>query len=63
MAHWKPEDERNEDVAVLQRLTDDIVFSCDWEEWCEVQDVASLLARPGVDMLPHPLLQGSPPWE
>jgi hypothetical protein len=72
MAHWEPEDERNEDVAVLQR---DVVFSCDCEEWCEVQDVApaphhpgeqrvaSSLARPRVDMLPQPLLQGSPPWE
>ncbi len=46
MAHGKPEDERNGDVAVIQRLTD-VVVSRDWEEWFELQDVLSCLPATG----------------
>jgi hypothetical protein len=46
----------NGDVAVILRLTHDVVFSRDWEEWFEVPEVASLLTGHRVDTVPQPLL-------
>jgi hypothetical protein len=46
----------NGDVAVILRLTDDVVFSRHWDEWFEVAEVAPLLAGHRVDTVPQPLL-------
>jgi hypothetical protein len=47
----------NGDVAVLLRLIGEVIFSRDWDEWFEVQEVAPLLARHRADTVPQPLLQ------
>jgi hypothetical protein len=46
----------NGEEVTLQRLDGDIEFSIDWEDWTDVQEVASLVASHAVRRLNQPLL-------
>ena len=42
--------------VVIQRLTDEVVFRSEWEEWFTIPEMAPLLAGHVVESLPQPFL-------
>ncbi|MFC7533850.1 SitI3 family protein [Actinoplanes sp. GCM10030250] len=46
----------NGEEIVLQRLTDEVVFNSDWEDWSELDEVAPLLVGHALRSLPQRLM-------
>jgi hypothetical protein len=46
----------NGERVVIQHLTEETVFSHEWDEWLEAQEVAPLIVGHRIDNLPQPLL-------